>query len=155
MRWLLFYSYWVLYELHEREDWLALILLLRGPCRGVTRLDGAWARSKFGAPVSKTEVFWKHMFYALKKVLVTLLGLFGGPQPLGAPCTDWRPHSDSEPGNGTPVAPIVTSLEPWLAGFCVVAATYEKPKSIYSYLNGCTIHDTEFRFNKAKNCLEN
>jgi len=105
MRWFLFYSYWVLYELHEREDWLALILLLRGPCRGVTKLDGAWARSKFGAPVSKTEVFCKHMFYVLKKVLVTLLRFFGGPQPLGAPCTDWRPHSGSAPGNGCPCCP--------------------------------------------------
>ena len=78
------------------------------------------------------------------------------------PRSHWAPHAligaptaTRRRGMDAPVAPIVTSLEPWLAVFSVIAAIYEKPKSISSCLNGCTIHDTEFRFNKAKNRLEN
>ena len=60
-----FYSYWVLYKLHEQEDRLSLILVLRVPCSAV---------------------------------------------------------------------------------FCVVAATCEKPKSISSLVNGCTIHERDLRY---------
>jgi len=42
------------------------------------------ARSRFGAPMFETEFFRKQM-YVLKKVRVTLLGLFGPPQWFGAP----------------------------------------------------------------------
>jgi len=30
-----FYTYWVLYKLHEQEDWLSLILVLRVSCLAV------------------------------------------------------------------------------------------------------------------------
>jgi len=40
------------------------------------------AKSKFGAPIFEPEVFRKQMYCT--EVLVTLLGLFGAPQPFGA-----------------------------------------------------------------------
>ena len=58
--------------------------------RGVTRLDGTQGK-KSGAHMFELEVFRKQM-YLLKKVLVTLLGLFG------AFAVFRRPHSDSATG---------------------------------------------------------
>jgi len=43
--------------------------------RGVPRSDGAWVKSKFGAPCSNRSFGSKCSL--LKKVLATLLGLFG------------------------------------------------------------------------------
>jgi len=55
------------------------------------------ARSKFGAPMFEPEVFRKQM-HVLKKVLVTLLGLFGAPMVI------------QRPGNCAPFVPFVTPL---------------------------------------------
>jgi len=46
--------------------------------RGVTRLDGTWGRNKFDAPMFEPEVF-RSKCTVLKKVVVTLLRLFGTP----------------------------------------------------------------------------
>jgi len=72
--------------------------------RSVSRLDGALARSKFEPPSSKLRSFVSKCT-VLKKVLVTLLGLFG------APAVIWRPPIVTRrPGNCVPLAPPVTSL---------------------------------------------
>jgi len=73
--------------------------------RSVSRLDGALARSKFEPPSSKLRSFVSKCT-VLKKVLVTLLGLFG------APAVIWRPPIVTRrPGNCVPLAP---PLRPWL-----------------------------------------
>jgi len=57
------------------------------------------ARSKFDAPMFGPEVFRKQMqATALKKVLVTFLGLFGTPAVIGAHMVIQRP------GNCAPLA---------------------------------------------------
>jgi len=63
-----------------------LNVILR-PCQGrtVTRLDGAGTISKFGAPMFEPEVLIGSKYTVLKKVLVTLLGLFGAPRSDSAP----------------------------------------------------------------------
>ena len=39
---------------NEKEYWIT--------ARGVTRLDGAWTRRKFGAPMFEPEVFRKQIY---------------------------------------------------------------------------------------------
>ena len=55
--------------------------LVIGLLRGVTRLDGTRVKKQFWRP---HELFRKQM-YCIKKVLVTLLGLFGGPAVIPRP----------------------------------------------------------------------
>ena len=65
------------------------------------------SRSKCGAPCPKLRSFGSKCT-ALKKVLVTLLWLFG------APAVIWLLHSDSAPGESrSPCTPLVTSLRWW------------------------------------------
>jgi len=52
--------------------------------RGITRLDGARGKNKFGTPMFEPEVFPKQM-YCIEEVLVTLLGLFGASRSASAP----------------------------------------------------------------------
>jgi len=63
------------------------------------------ARSKFGAPCSKLRSFGRK-FTSLKKVLVTLLGLYGAFRSHLAPSTVIQ-----RPGNCVPLAPL--SSCPW------------------------------------------
>jgi len=69
---------------------LNLFTYVAGP-RGVTRLDGAGAKNKFGAPVVEPAPPWSNLssfeskFTVLKKVLVTLMGLFGASRSNSAP----------------------------------------------------------------------
>jgi len=64
--------------------------------RGVTRLDGARGNKQVWRPMFKPEIFRKQMYF-LKKVLVTLLWLFGPLQRIG--CREILPP-----------CPLVTSL---------------------------------------------
>jgi len=50
----------------------------RPPPRGVTRLDGARARSKFGAPMFESEVFRKQM-YCIEESTCDTVGAFRRP----------------------------------------------------------------------------
>jgi len=61
-------------------------------------------RSMFGSPYSNLRSFGTKCA-ALKKVVVTLLGLFGAPAAIR------RPHSDSVPGELFPLAPLATLLK--------------------------------------------
>jgi len=143
-----FYSYWVLYKLHEQEDWLPLILVLRVPCRDVTRLHGARDKKQVWRPhIWNWGVLEAYVLY-WKEVLATLLGLFGTPIVT-------RPR-----GITPPLPLLVTPLVPWPAVFCVVAVTCsymgcKNPKTISSYENGCTIQWQNSDSNKVKNCFEN
>jgi len=68
------------------------------------------ARNKFGAPCSNPRSFGSKCT-ALKKVLATLLGLFGALRShLASPAVIRRPHSDCRPGNCALLAPF--SLRP-------------------------------------------
>jgi len=67
-------------------------------------------KNKFGAPWSNLSSF-ESKFTVLKKVIATLLGLFGGsrsnsapPQWFSVPIVKWRP------GNCATLAPVVTPL---------------------------------------------
>ena len=52
--------------------------------RGVTRLDGARARSKFGAPIVEPEVFRKQI-YCIEASTCDIVGTFGAPRSDSAP----------------------------------------------------------------------
>jgi len=72
--------------------------------RGVTRLDGARGKKQ----VWRTHVRTWGLSEAnllLKKVLQTLLGLFGDP-----PAVIRRPHNYSAPGESRPLFPLVAPL---------------------------------------------
>ena len=58
------------------------------PSWGVTRLDGARGKKKVWRPHVRIRSFWSKCT-VLKKVLVTLLGLFGAPRGIVPPL--WRP----------------------------------------------------------------
>ena len=65
--------------------------------RGVTRLDGAQGKKQVW-PCSNLKSFGSKCT-VLKKVFVTLLGLYG------APAVIWRPHIDTAPGELCPPCP--------------------------------------------------
>jgi len=59
--------------------------------RGISRLDGARERSKFGAPMIESEVFRKQM-YCIEESTCDIVGTFRPPpQPFGAPRYDLAP----------------------------------------------------------------
>jgi len=65
--------------------------------RSATRLDGARAKSKFGATVVEPELFRKQI-YSIEESTCDIVGTFR------------RPHSDSAPGELYTLAPLVTPL---------------------------------------------
>jgi len=67
--------------------------------RGVTRLDGARAKSRFGAPMLEPEVFrWENVLYWRKS-------LWHCWDFSAHPAVVRRPHSDSAPGELCPLCP--------------------------------------------------
>jgi len=80
--------------------------------RGITRLDGSRGKKQVRCPppCSNLSSFWSK-FTVLKKVLVTLFGLFGTPRGDSVPkAVIRRTYSDSAPGELCPPFPLVTSL---------------------------------------------
>jgi len=86
--------------------------------RGVTGLGGARGKKQVWRPLFELEAFWEANVL-LKKVLVTLLGLFG------APIAIWRP------GNCAPLAPLVTPL------FVQDASAYSTPRRCAVHFADC------------------
>jgi len=75
--------------------------------RGVTRLDGARGKKQVWRPHVRT---WRLKHTVLKKVLVTLLGLFGALCSHSVHPSVSAPHSDLAPGELCPLSPLVTPL---------------------------------------------
>ena len=85
-----FHSYWVLYKLHEQEDWLSLILLLRVPYRGETKLNGARGKKQVCRPCIRNWGLSEAYVLNWRKYLRHCWDFLAPPQPLGAPIVTWR-----------------------------------------------------------------
>jgi len=65
-------------------------------CRGLTRLDGAWGKTKFGPPMFEPEVFRKQMYCFAKSAYDIVV-------------TFWPPVVIRRPGIVFPCPPRYTS----------------------------------------------
>ena len=71
--------------------------------RGITRLDGARGKNKFGAPMFEPEVFPKQI-YCIEEGTCDIVGTFRRPPKcFSTPIVNWRPGNCASP-----------SLRPWL-----------------------------------------
>ena len=121
-------------------------------CAVQGRNDVRWRpgqEASLAPPCSKPRSFGS-IRSVLKKVLVTLLGLFRASADVG------RPHSDSALGNWTPLAP--TSLRPWCCVLLFSALLQLRAKSPrqFPHMKMAARSVTQNSdSNKAKNCFEN
>jgi len=91
-------------ETKEKVNSKNMAKALLGLIRDVTKLDGVWARSKFGPSMFEPEVFRKQM-YCIKESTCVLVRTFRcHPKPFRAP------RSDSAPGELCRHSPLLTPL---------------------------------------------